>query len=293
MADLNQLVVFAAVAREGSFTAAAKRLGQPKSTVSKRVAELEQRLGTQLLHRSTRRVRLTEEGAAYYERCTRIVREVEDADREMLDRDGAPRGLVRLTAPPQMAPLLAPIVHRLLSAYPELALDLVLTDRRVDVVQEGFDIALRAGPLRDSSLVARRLGASRRVVVAHPRYLAARGTPRRPADLVKHDCIVTGDREWTFERSARRVTVTVGGRYRVTSIQLAREGALAQHGIASIPRFMVEQDLAARRLVVVLPAWPLRAGEVHLLYGAAPHTSPRVRVVIEHCVAAFAGLKDR
>src|SRR5262245_55884222 len=166
--DLNEMAVFAAVAHEGSFTAAARVLRQPKSTVSKRVADLEQRLGTRLLQRSTRRVQPTAEGAAYYERCRRVVREAEAADRAVMDSDGTPRGLVRLTAPIAMAGFVAPIAEAYLRRHPGVALDVALLDRKVDLIQEGFDLALRAGPLRDSSLVVRRLGRSERVLCAHP-----------------------------------------------------------------------------------------------------------------------------
>ncbi len=287
--DLNQMLVFAGVVREGSFTAAARSLDQPKSTVSKRVAELEARLGVRLLHRSTRRVRLTEEGAAYYERCRRVVHEAEDADRAVRDHDGAPRGLVRMTAPAATAGFLAPIAERFLRAHPGVSLELQLLDRQVDLIQEGFDLAIRAGPMRDSSLVARRLGASERCLVASPAYLAAHGTPRHPRDLRTHECIrnEAGAVAWRFERGRRKLAVPVAGRYVVSSSQLAREGALVGLGIASVPRFTATADLAAGRLVAVLPDWPLRRGELHLLYPSGKHLSPRVRALIDLIVGWF------
>ncbi len=282
-ADLNQMLVFDAVVREGGFTAAARALDQPKSTVSKRVAELEARLGVRLLHRSTRRVRLTEEGAAYHERCRRIVHEAEDADRAVQDSAGAPRGLVRLTAPAATAGFLSPIAAHFLRAHPGVSLEIQLLDRRVDLIQEGFDLAIRAGPMRDSSLVARRLGTSERCLVASPAYLAARGAPRHPRDLRRHECIRTeaGAVAWRFERGRRKLAVPVAGRYVASSGQLARDGALAGLGIASVPRFVAAPDLAAGRLAAVLPDWPLRRGELHLLYPSGRQLSPRVRALID------------
>lgn len=296
MPDLNQMVVFERVVREGSFTAAARALGQPKSTVSKRVAELEARLGARLLHRSTRRLRTTEEGAAYYEHCRRIVRDAELADGALADRDGAPRGLVRITGPAAVTGFLSPLAERYLKAYPEVALEIVLLDRRVNLIEEGFDLALRAGPLRDSALVARRLGVSERVLVAHPSYLAARGTPKKPAHLRVHDCIAIrsepGTIEWTLEKRPRvTARVAVSGRYTVSSAQLARDGALAGFGIANLPRFIVTRDLAERRLVEVLPAWPVKRGEIHLLYPSNRQLSPRVRLLVEMIVEWFAQQK--
>jgi DNA-binding transcriptional LysR family regulator len=260
--------------------------------VSKRVAQLEERLGARLLHRSTRRVRPTEEGAAYYERCIRIVHEAEAADRALVDRAGAPRGLVRVTAPTAMGGFLGPVAIELLRTHPGISLEIVLIDRRVDLIQEGFDLAIRAGPLRDSSLVARRLGVSERCLVASPAYVAAHAAPKRPAELRKHQCIVSrtgpGPVEWTLERGRRRIAIAVDGRLGVSTTQLAREAALAGLGIANLPRFTVKDDLAAKRLVLVLPDWPPRKGEIHLLYAGGQHLSPRVRALIDLSVAWFA-----
>ena len=289
--DLNQMAVFAAVVRAGSFTGAARALEQPKSTVSKRVAELERRLGARLLQRSTRRVQPTVEGAAYFDRCTRVLREAEAADRAVLDSDAEPRGPVRLTAAVAMAGFLAPILERYLAAHPAVTLEVVLLDRKVDLIQEGFDLAVRAGPLRDSALVVRRLGVTDRCVCASPSLFAQRRAPRHPRELAQHACIAlrseAGKTAWSFARAGTRVTVEVSGRYSVSSAQLARSGALAGLGIANLPRFLVADDLAAGRLVPVLPDWPIDAGHIHLLYPSAVHLSPRVRALIDALVGSF------
>ena len=285
------MVIFERVVREGSFTSAAKALGQPKSTVSKRVAELEHRLGIRLLQRSTRRLKPTEEGAAYYDRCKRIVHDAEDADRALADRDAAPRGLVRMSAPAAVAGFLSPIAEAYLKKYPGVSLEVVLHDRRVNVIEEGFDLALRAGPLRDSALVTRRLGVTRRMLVASPGYLESRGTPRAPADLAKHDCIPVrsepGTIEWQLEKGTKKASVAVSGRYVVSSAQLARDGAIAGFGIANLPTFVVEKDIAAGKLVEVLASWPVKRGEIHLLYPSNRHLSPRVRLLVEMIVEWF------
>ena len=289
--DLNQMAVFAAVVRAGSFTGAARAIAQPKSTVSKRVAELERRLGARLLQRSTRRVQPTAEGAAYFERCERVLRDAEAADRAVLDSDAEPRGPVRVTAPVAMAGFLAPIFERYLAAHPAVALEVTLLDRKVDLIQEGFDLAVRAAPLRDSALVVRRLGATDRCLCASPQLFATRRPPRHPRELAHHACIAfrtePGKTAWVFARAGKRLTVEVGGRYSVSSGQLARSGALAGLGIANLPRFLVADDLAAGRLVPVLPDWPLEAGHMHLLYPSAVHLSPRVRALIDALVASL------
>jgi DNA-binding transcriptional LysR family regulator len=282
---LDDMAVFASVVREGTFTAAARALGRPKSTISKRIGELEARLGVRLLQRTTRLVRPTEEGALYYEHCARVVHDAELADRALLDRDATPRGLVRVTAPVAAAAIMSPLAARFLRAYPGVSLEVILLDRRVDLVAEGFDVAIRVGPLRDSALVARRLQAAPRCACASPGYLARRPAPHRPGELRGHDCIglgaARGPRAWMFERRGRAVTVEPAPRYVVSSPQLAREGALEGLGIACLPRFVVDADLAAGRLVEVLPGWQLPAAELFVLYPTARHLSPRVRAFVE------------
>jgi DNA-binding transcriptional LysR family regulator len=236
-------------------------------------------------------VRPTEEGARYFERCDRVVRDAEDADRALADLEGAPRGLVRVSAAAAMGGLISGIATSYLRAYPATSLEIVLADRRVDLIAEGFDLAIRAGAVRDSSLVVRRLGISERVLCAHADYLAARGAPKRPQDLRKHECIITkaaqGPAEWTLERGKTTAAVEVAGRYTVSSSQLARDGALAALGIANVPRFMVAKELAAGSLVEVLPDWPVKRGEIHLLYPSARQLSPRVRALIDLFIEAF------
>src|SRR5687768_10841065 len=187
--DLNEIVVFAQVVRSGSFSAAAAKLGMPKSTVSRKVSELEERLKARLLQRTTRKLSLTDVGRTYYDYCARIAAEVADAERAVSSLQDAPRGLLRVTAGAN-ATFLGPIVSDFLARYPEVQLELFCTTRTVDLVEERFDLAIRAGALADSSLIGRSLGSGKWFLVATPEYLKKRGRPRKPEDLKKHECLL-------------------------------------------------------------------------------------------------------
>ncbi len=290
-ADLNQMLVFARVVSEGSFTAAARVLAQPKSTVSKRVAQLEARLGVRLLQRSTRKVKPTADGATYYELCRRITADIEEADRAMIDRVSAPHGLVRMAAPMVLGSMLGSVTAEFVKQYPGVSLEVSLSDRVVDLIDERFDVAVRVGPLRDSSLVVRRLVPTDNLLCASPEYLAQQQPPRHPEDLVKHQCVLfrpaPGKVAWTFVKRGRKITVPVAGRYAASALPPVRDAALAGLGIAAVPRVMVEPDLAAGHLVPVLTAWPLMQAEIHLLFPSGLQKSPRVRALVDLIVAAF------
>src|SRR5713101_7275743 len=191
--DLNEILVFARVVQAGSFTAAAAALGMPKSSVSRKVSDLEERLKSRLLQRTTRKLSLTDVGRTYYDYCARIVGEIEDGERAVSRLQEAPRGLLRVTAPINVA-FLGPIVSDYLKRYPEVRLDLFCTGRTVDLVEERFDVAIRAGTLADSTLIARSLGSAGWLLVATPAYLKKHGRPRTPEDLKKHDCMFFGSR---------------------------------------------------------------------------------------------------
>jgi DNA-binding transcriptional LysR family regulator len=285
--DLGELAALVAVARERSFTRAARALSMPKSTVSKRIASLEARLRIRLLQRTTRAVTATEAGRVLVERAVRILAEMEDAGRAVMDLDASPRGLVRLTTPALMAErLVAPALMGLLARAPELAIEVVATDRVVDVVGEGFDVALRTGSVADSSLVGRRLRGWDNLVCASPAYLARRGQPRRPEDLCGHACIAfrreaASPTRWTFARGRRSVTVVVAGRFTANSQELAREAALAGLGVVNLSRFVVEDDVRRGELVQLLPAWSVPAGELHILYPGQRLLGSSARAVID------------
>src|SRR5215468_8796544 len=189
--DLNAMVVFAAVADTGSFTAAARYLAMPKSTVSRKVGELEKRLGARLIQRTTRRLSLTDIGRVYSEHCARIGREADEADLAIQQMQATPRGLLRITAPPSFQTL-GQIAAEFLKRYPDVRIEVVCTERHVDLVAEGFDVAVRVGPLTDSNLIARKLAEVKQVLVAAPGYLRRRRRPRGPMDLREHETIGLG-----------------------------------------------------------------------------------------------------
>jgi DNA-binding transcriptional LysR family regulator len=282
--DLNELLVFAKVVQAGSFTVAARGLRMPKSTVSRKVSELEERVGAQLLQRTTRTLRLTDVGQAYYEHCARIVAEAEQAELAVTRMQTAPHGLLRVMAPLTFS-FLGPIVAEFLKRYPEVQLELVCTDRSVDLVQEGFDLAVRAGRLADSSLIARKLGNVERVVVAAPSYLEERGAPKSPKELERHDCLVFGagmeGNVWTLHSGNKSVQVSVRARLVVNEPDMLRAVALAGSGIALLPILPSATDLVTGRLRRILPDWSSSGAPVHAVYPSTRHHSPKVMAFVD------------
>jgi DNA-binding transcriptional LysR family regulator len=282
--DLNEMLVFTRVVQTGSFTAAAKLLGMPKSSVSRKVSELEDRVGARLLQRTTRKLGLTDAGRIYFDRSARIVAEVEEAELAVGRTQAEPRGLLRVTAPLAFSRL-APIVVDFLRRHPAVQIDLVCTDRRVDLVEENFDVAVRAGPLDDSSLVARRVAEAKRILVASPAYLKRHGAPKTPDDLAKHVCIVFGaganPSVWTLRSGGETVEVKVTPRFTVNDPDIVDLTARAGLGVAAMPTFTAEEDLATGRLREILPGWSLPSAPLHVVYPTARHLSPKVVAFVE------------
>jgi DNA-binding transcriptional LysR family regulator len=283
--DLNEILVFARVVQNGSFTGAAAQLDMPKSTVSRKVSELEERLNARLLQRTTRKLSLTDIGRTYYDYCARIVAEVEDAERAVSTLQDAPRGLLRVTSGPNSM-FLAPIITDYLKQYPEVALELVCTARAVDLVEERFDLGIRAGTLPDSTLVARSLGRVTWFFVATPAYLKKRGRPRLPGDLTKHDCLFfgpgLGDLGPQLEKDGDTVRLTLSPRMTVTEMDILHAVAKAGLGIALLPAFQCVEDLRARRLERVLRDWDAPSVPVQVVYPSTRHLSPKVKTFVEH-----------
>jgi DNA-binding transcriptional LysR family regulator len=283
--DLNEMLVFARVVQAGSFTKAAAELGMPKSTVSRKVAELEERLKSRLLQRTTRKLSLTDVGRTYYDYCARIVGEIEDAERAVSRLQETPRGLLRVTAPVSVA-FLGPIVGDYLKHYPEVRLDLYCTGRTVDLVEERFDLGIRAGTLADSSLIARSLGSVRWFLVATPGYLKRRGRPRSPEDLKKHDGLLFGpsldSASVHLESAGRSVQVALPARLWVGDMDILHTVAIAGLGIALLPAYLGVEDLRARRLERVLPEWNAPSTPVQVVYPSTRYLSPNVKSFVEH-----------
>ena len=286
--DLNELLIFTRVVQSGSFTAAARLLEMPKSTVSRKVAELEDRVGARLLQRTTRKLGLTDAGRIYFDYGARIVTEVEEAEQAVGRLQSTPRGLLRVTAPLSLS-ILGPIVADFLQRQPDVQVDLRCSDRVVDLVEEGFDLAIRAGRLSDSTLVARPLGVLRRVVVASPSYVKRHRAPAEPADLERHDGLafggVTAPNVWTLTRGEEKVEVRVVARLTVNDLDILGEVTRAARGVAFMPEFAVAEDLRQGRLQRLLPEWCSEEVPLSAVYPTTRHLSPKVTAFIEHVVA--------
>lgn len=289
MIDLNALVLFAKVVEKQSFVGAARALGVPKSTVSRKVAELEERLGARLLVRTTRAVRLTEAGRSYYDRATRIVADAEEADALVRDAGETPVGHVRITTTMAFAERwVAPRMAEFHRQYPRVSVEVLATDRRVDLVGEGFDLAVRAGKLDDSSLIARRLGPAGLMVVASPAYVGARGVPRTVEDLRGHDCLLLGTgisgHQWRLSGPEGPVTVAVTGPLVANDIAILHRACVAGLGITRLPRFVIAEDLAAGRLVEVLPGTSPSDAGVYVVYPGGRQLPGKVRAFLDFFV---------
>jgi DNA-binding transcriptional LysR family regulator len=288
--DLNEILVFARVVQSGSFTAAARDLQMPKSTVSHKVTDLEERLGVRLLQRTTRTLGLTDEGRTYYDFCARIIGEVDEAELALGRLRGVPRGLLRVTTPLNFA-FMGAILADFVNKHPEVTLEVVSTDRRVGLVVEGFDVAVRAGALADSTLIARPLATVRRIAVASAGYLKKRGRPGRPAELAQHDCLVFGSGEspatWRLERGSTSVDVAVKPRIVINDFDALLDAALAGVGVAMLPVFRCIAAVRERRLEHVLKDWCSPPATIHAVYPTARLLSPKVKAFVDHLQEKF------
>jgi DNA-binding transcriptional LysR family regulator len=288
MDQLAALRAFRRVVELGSFTAAGDALGVSHTIVSRQVRQLESHLGAQLLNRTTRRFALTDAGRDYYEASRHVLDTLDDADRAIGRHQAAPSGTLRINAPMAFGTLeLAEWLPRFVARYPALQVDLVCNDRIVDLIEEGFDVALRlTRDLPDSTLVARRLARSDVIAVASPDYLRRHGTPNTPDDLARHNCLcyTLAERpfEWAFiSPDGTAAAVQVSGNLRANTGVALRSAALAGLGIAASASFIVHEDLRRGDLVRVLPDFPMRPRELHVLYPHGRHLSPKVRAFVD------------
>ena len=294
MDRLEQLSAFVEVARRQSFAQAARQLERHVSAVSRAVAALEGRLGVRLLQRTTRRVALSEAGRDYFKRCEALLAEFEGADAEVRDRGASLRGTLRVSAATGSGQtLIAPIVPQFLAAHPRLTLDLQLSNRYVDLVEEGYDLALRVGALADSRLVVRSLAPSRRIPVASPAYLESRGAPRTPRELGAHACLVLDigahPQRWELVRGRARAALEVGGPLRsnnALALLAACQGGL---GIALLPEFVVAAEVRSERLRRVLPGWASAEAAIYAVYPSARFIPAKVRAFVDFLAARLRG----
>ncbi|CAH2602124.1 Transcriptional regulator, LysR family [Rhodovastum atsumiense] len=288
---LERLRTFVRVAERGNLSAVARELGTGQSTITRHLHELEATVGVALLSRTTRRVTLTEEGGRYYVRAVQILRLVEQAGDEVRGRRGAPAGAVRISCSAAIGVLhVGRLIFAFQDRFPEIDVEFSLTDERIDLVREGVDVALRLGPLGDSSLKLRALGRSRRLLVAAPGYLAARGRPAGPQDLAGHEgirmCNVAGSETLVLQGPDETLhAVPFGGRFRVDHGLAVREALLAGRGIAPAHRWLVDDLLAAGRLEAILPDYTLPMVPLSLLIVPERAGIARVRLLVEFLLA--------
>ena len=282
--NTSGMLVFSQVVEEGSFSGAAKKLGRSKSSVSREVSALEQRLGAQLLRRTTRRMSLTEVGEVFLEGCKRVVEEAELTERSIGRLQHDPRGEIRIAAPMSFGHLqLAPRIGRFLARYSNVHVDIDLTDRRIDLVHEKFDLSVRISRPREQSYVIRRLASIHSLACASPGYLAAHDKPEQPFDLQNHNCLgyTSSPEIWQF---AEGVKVRARGTLNADNGDALRQAALADVGIVYLPTFLIGDDLRAGRLVPLLTRhmdWENSATGLYAVYPASRHLSPKVRAIID------------
>lgn len=298
--DLNRVAAFARVVHDGSFTAAAKALGVPKSSVSRSVAQLEQDLGARLLHRTTRKLHLTEAGSAFYERVARALSDIDEATSVASDAQGQARGLVRVTAPVDVGVwALASIVARFVKSNPTIQIEVSLSNRHVDLVADNFDLAVRVGPVRDQSLVARRVGTIEVGFWASSNWVKKNGKPETPADLTRVDNIIFRPLHARTSYSlvtadGRKEDVTVTGNVAADDLSFVKKATLAGAGVGLIPEFLCAKEWTSGKLVRLLPEWSLGTGaELFIVYPSARFLPQRVAVVRDFLVTELGSVFRR
>lgn len=295
MDKLQAMEVFVQVVDAGGFTRAAENLKLPKATVSTLVRNLETVLSVKLLNRTTRQISLTADGAAYYERCMRILAEVRDAEDSLLKTHASPSGRLRIDVPSALGRhVLMPSLPQFLARYPDIHLEVGCSDRPVDLIEEGVDLAVRGGELADSTLIARRIGLIHFVTCAAPSYIDVHGRPQHPRDLLQHDCVnyfsaKTGKiSEWDFARDGERTQMRVPGRIAVNDSNAYLTATLSGMGVAQTAAFVMCPYLQSGELELLLEDWTIDPLPLHVVYPQNRHLSAKVRVFVEWISELFA-----
>jgi len=288
---------FVRIAETGNISAVARELGASQPTISKQLAALETQLGVTLLQRTTRRLSLTEAGTAYYESARRILEQVAEAEAGVSHLSKGPRGTLTVSAPNTLGQtFLDRMIIAFQARHPDLKIHLIESERFVDLVEDGIDVAVRVGQLTDSTLVARRLGSSRRVVVGTQEYFERSPEPRVPKDLERHNCILysylASGNVWRFQGPRGEIAARVSGTFRTTSGHAIREAVLAGIGVAAPPIWMVHDHLRTGRLKTVLDDYAPAAAEINAVYPSARHVPTKVRVFVDYLREAFSGVPE-
>ncbi len=294
MRRFGAISVFVAVVENGGFTAAARTLGISKSAVSKRINQLEAHLGVRLLHRTTRKLSLTEAGERYFAHATQALAAANQAEDAVAELQGEPQGQLRISSPMSFGRLhVAPMIPKLLKRYPKLKIDLVMDDRRVDLVAEGFDTAIRAGNLPDSTLIARKLAPVRQVLCASPDYIDRYDRPSTPAELFGHNCVLysySSDADkWTLIGEGGPVTVTVSGSYKVNNSEALLEALREGVGIGRLPTFVAGPDLKAGRLVKLFESYRIPEFTLYAVFPEREYLPAKLRVFLDFAIEYFGG----
>jgi len=289
--DLNDVLVFTKVVELRSFTAAGQALGLPNSSISRKVTRLEEHLGAKLLHRTTRKLSLTDAGQLYYERSVRLVAGLEEAENMIANTQATPRGRVKMVAPPEHV-FTMQLVNEFLELYPEVRVDLRFTAEPVNIIHEGYDIAILAGAVSNLSVTAAKLFDSPFQLVASPGYLKRRGTPKTVSDLADHDCVIFGRSSasdtWELRDGAETVRVPVHGRLAANHLGGISAAVLAGHGIGLLPYVGVREDIEAGAMVPVLKSCAPPSVPIYVTYESGKLLAPAVRVLLEHVKKHFA-----
>ncbi len=285
MDNFNDILIFTKIVEQGSFTAAAKSLMLPKSSVSRSLSRLEARLSTRLLQRSTRRINLTEIGRRYYDHCRQIIQELELAKGIVESYQLQPSGLLRITAPYILGQaFLGTIVAEFLATYPDVQCQIELANRRIDLIEEGFDVALRVGVLPDSSLIMTRLGQANAGLFASPSYLAKYGIPQTPAELRNHILLDLGNapvKSRTLTQGSDRAEFLISSRLVCNDADILLDVAIAHQGIAVLPKFIAIEAIEKHQLEPVLPTWYVQQVDINALYPSYKDLSPAVSAFVD------------
>ena len=292
MDKFQEMQAFSAVVEAGSFVRASDSLAMSKAAVSRQVADLETRLGVRLLHRTTRKLSLTQEGEVFYARCRELLGGLEEAEAEVTAGSGQAVGTLKVSAPVSFGLLhLASLWAGFMVAHPDVSLDVTLSDRIVDLVEEGFDVAVRIARLPSSSLVSRQLSSTRMVLCATPEYLKVHGSPGQVSELAGHQVLaytlLSMGESWEFDGPQGKVSVKVTPRMRSNSGDTCRAVALGNQGLILQPAFLVAEDLRSGRLVEVLPEYRSLELGIYALYPTRKHVLPKVRLLIDYLVESF------
>jgi len=297
--DLNHVSAFVRVVQDGSFTAAARALGLPKSSVSRSIAQLEQDLGVRLLHRTTRKLHLTDAGTAFHNRVARALADIDEATAAAADLQRELRGSIRVTVPVDVGVwAVASIVARFVRKHPSVHVEVRLSSRIVDLIAENFDLAVRAGPVRDESLIARRAGSLDFGLFASSRYIARRGAPKTLAELEQHDCAIlrtdAGAMPWKLtSTTGAEHTVAVRASISADDISFLKKAVLAGGGIALLPLFLVPREEQSGKLVRVLPDWRFTGSMLHVVYPSARYVPQRVVAFRDYLVRELGKIGSR